>query len=295
MLSNTDFNCIFRDNMLCNYSYNSTKSHLATIKNFDEFISATDSQEAWSSQSLNNKIQFFFPVMNEKSEDTSGSSSMSNRDEINSSSNIIRNPEKEELKDLLCNEAGQAATFKGPLTYTGISLRKEKEKDRVKQDTINKVFLRMIRRFYHKLFLQDNLKMSQRRFVNIDYGKQLTAYQQLIKRYLNAENDLELSCFLIKLCNLRAKNSPEAMNEYELKGAEICKMTRSFSRTKFSELHKDKLFRQLFDFIYNGTLDNGSKKCIDVLFNQESDNISKHKRKYTKAFERMNYLCQKEL
>ncbi|CAI2373721.1 unnamed protein product [Moneuplotes crassus] len=295
MFSNTNFRSSFHDIMLPAFSQSEIENQLITIQNFDEFISAADSQEAWTTYSLNEKFQFFFPGINGKLEDTSSSSFVSSKEDMISSTNSIEFYDKEGSENSSSlEEVKDTLEFLEPLTYTGIPLNKEKEKDRVKQDTINKVFLRMIRRFYHKLFLQENLKMSRKRFVNIDYDKQLSAYQELIQKYLKADNGLELSYFLIKLCNLRAKNSPDNMNDAELNGAEIGKLTKSFSRVKFAELHKNKLFRQLFHFIYHGTIENGSKRCIDVLFDQESYNITKHNKKYTRAFARMNYLCQQQ-
>ena len=133
--------------------------------------------------------------------------------------------------------------------------------------------------------------MSRRRFINIDYNLQLDSCQTLLTKYLKIENDRDLSGYLLRVLKFRAKNKPSKMSESEKKGADFVALMKSYSRVKFSNIHKNQYFKHLFCYIYNENLPQGNKKWLDILFDQESKNISKHKEKYVKAFNKMYRLC----
>jgi len=178
-------------------------------------------------------------------------------------------------------------------TYTGIEARFETEKQRAKQDNINKVFLRMIRRFFHKIFMKENQNLSRRRFININYNQQLQGWKSMIQKYLKPEkNSDELAGYLLKLLNLKARNIPNTLNEGEKDGIELSNTLKSFSRNKFSKIHHNPFFREIFNYIYNGFLPGWNKKWIEELYKNEVKNIRKNKLKYEECFNRMHFLCQ---
>lgn len=69
-------------------------------------------------------------------------------------------------------------------TYTGLELKQETEKDRSRQDVINKTMLRMVRRYYHKIFLKNNKNITKLRYRNVEFSVILEAWTQIVDQYL---------------------------------------------------------------------------------------------------------------
>ena len=77
----------------------------------------------------------------------------------------------------------------------------------------------------------------------------------MIQKYLKPEkNSDELAGYILKLLNLKARNIPNTLNEGEKDGIELSNTLKSFSRNKFSKIHHNPFFREIFNYIYNGFL-----------------------------------------
>ena len=74
----------------------------------------------------------------------------------------LKNRPKEVEEDL---SVTSGKSMSNPLADIPLSTRqKGKDKDRSRQDVINKSLLRMVRRFYHRIFIRENKKLVRRLF-----------------------------------------------------------------------------------------------------------------------------------
>lgn len=90
-------------------------------------------------------------------------------------------------------------------TYTGFEQKLETEKDRSRQDVVNKTMLRMVRRFYHRLFIQDNKKLLKKRYRNVEFSTTLEACKEIVKTYLKIDNRPGLPLFLLLFIGIKYK------------------------------------------------------------------------------------------
>lgn len=88
-------------------------------------------------------------------------------------------------------------------TYTGLEVKLETEKDRSRQDVINKTMLRMIRRFYHRLFLKDNKHITKQRYRNVDFPIVLESCREIVTKYLRMDANEDLAIFLLHFIGIK--------------------------------------------------------------------------------------------
>jgi hypothetical protein len=90
-------------------------------------------------------------------------------------------------------------------TYTGLEVRLETEKDRSRQDVINKTMLRMMRRFYHRLFLKDNKHITKQRYRNVEFPIVIDSCREMVEKYLKIDAYEDLAIFLLHFIGIKCK------------------------------------------------------------------------------------------
>jgi len=88
-------------------------------------------------------------------------------------------------------------------TYTGLARDEEDCKTKHRQDTINKSVVRMIRKFYHKIFMKHNKRFVKERLCNVDFTDIYEACRTLITEYLTLDPEEDLVQFLYMILRVR--------------------------------------------------------------------------------------------
>ena len=116
-------------------------------------------------------------------------------------------PHKIELKNSIFLEDSQ-------IMSVDKILKRRKKKDNT-QDIVRKSSIRMVKRFFHRIFMEENKKMAKRRFVNVKFTEVLNAFKKMIRKYLRIENSERLALFLLRLLSINPKRDPNTNSEAE--------------------------------------------------------------------------------
>ncbi|CAI2385701.1 unnamed protein product [Moneuplotes crassus] len=165
-----------------------------------------------------------------------------------------------------------------------------KSKTNSEMDLSKKTFIRMLRRFYSKLFKEENTLLQRKRFKNVDFKIQLQACKDFNFKYFDDASD-NFAFYMLRLLDMKARRKPSPHLQSEFDAMTLVHTTRSFSRERFSHFHECEYFRKIFIYLYKGTLPNSEKLCMEVLKNNESKTMAKDQRSFLNLFEQMYQRC----
>jgi len=167
-----------------------------------------------------------------------------------------------------------------------------KEYVKARVDVINKSLLRMVRRFFHRIFIKENKKLVKRRFVNVRYQVIFDSAERLINNHLGIQNNDELTLFLIRMLSIRCQSNPgHDPNDDEFTLNYTITMG-SYSRHRYSKIHKCRPFRILYNYLYTQNLRDSETSCLSSLYENEKKHIEKETERYHKAFNEMGMNCR---
>lgn len=172
-----------------------------------------------------------------------------------------------------------------------ISERKEKQalqwKENGRLSVIKKSSVRMIKRFYHRLFLRDNKTLVKKRFVNSKASLILQAAIKFTKKYLKKDSE-SLAVYLLKIIGVKYTH-PDNSQEDAIKEADDYKMLLSnFSNPRFDQIQESKYFQILVEYIMKGALPDSEKSCYQHLLETEKKYIDKNSKNYSEVFQIFN-------
>jgi hypothetical protein len=159
-------------------------------------------------------------------------------------------------------------------------------------DIINKSALRMVRRFFRRIFMKDNKKLVRRSFVNIEFEEVVRDLKTMVTKYFGIEDSEPLALFFLRLLSLKPINDPNAESESELNAHNFLKALNKFSITRFDKVHKFPEFRILINYIFTCQLPDSQTSCIDAMFEQEHKIIGSNRDKYFNTFSKLFQRCQ---
>lgn len=157
-------------------------------------------------------------------------------------------------------------------------------------DLNKKTFIRMIRRFYSKLYVKENIPLQRRRFKTVDFKVQLQACKEFVLKYFEEDSD-DFALYMLRILDFKAKNKPAMKLECEIDADNFLFTARSFSRERFLRVHESKFFRKVFCHLYTGTLPGSEKLWMDLLIENEDKNMRKDSEGFLKLFEEMYHRC----
>ncbi|CAI2378903.1 unnamed protein product [Moneuplotes crassus] len=172
-----------------------------------------------------------------------------------------------------------------------ISERKEKQalqwKENGRLNVIKKSSVRMIKRFYHRLFLRDNKTLVKKRFVNSKASLILQAAMKFTKKYLKIDSE-SFAVYLLKVIGVKYTHS-DSSHEEAIKEADDYKMLLSnFSNPRFDQIQESKYFQILVEYIMKGSLPDSKKSCYQHLLETEKKYIEKNPKNYSDVFQILN-------
>lgn len=151
-------------------------------------------------------------------------------------------------------------------------------------DVINKGILRMVRRFFHRLFTESNRDVVQKGFINFEFSELLQRMEELLSQIGFGDDTKNMAIFLLKIFRIAVKNPFEG-DSGAFRDAEVVNdaMTQ-YSRTKYALVNRCKYFRMCIEFIYAGKLANSNVGCLSHLLETEAKCIKNDKEKYLETF-----------
>ncbi|CAI2371513.1 unnamed protein product [Moneuplotes crassus] len=141
---------------------------------------------------------------------------------------------------------------------------------------LNKIILRMFRRFYHKLFVKDNKILAKKRFKNCHSDKILEACRELLRKHFASDPSEDFVRFLFRILRIKTNDTLECVNDHDKDAIDISINMISFSIKRFDRSFKNEYFRNLFLYIIEGTFPDTQNQCIDLLYKQEEKMFSRN-------------------
>ena len=157
--------------------------------------------------------------------------------------------------------------------------------ERSRQDVIKKSTLRMIKRFYHRIFLKENERLSRRRFKNVQFFEIYNAAKRLVKKYFKIDEDKEdLARFIAKIIGVNSSDQPMAEGKIDKEACNFKILTSSFSNLRFSIIQDSNYFKEIVNYIAYGTLPDSEISCYDYMLEIEAGTINRDAENYTGIF-----------
>lgn len=155
----------------------------------------------------------------------------------------------------------------------------------IREDVVHKTMIRAVKRFYLKLFKQQNIKLFRKRIVNSRVQDILKALSKMCETFSGTENPDDLAEFLLKFLALKPKNYMQYSFASE-KNAELAiTCMYNYSYGKFAKLCTVKEFSLLFVNLY----ENHSEE----VFEAEKKTLKLHSEIYARAFQSLYSKCKR--
>ena len=156
----------------------------------------------------------------------------------------------------------------------------------VRNDIVSKIFLRMIRRFYYRLFKQENPKIWTRRLKQVRFLTQLRAAKKFVKKYFNEDSET-LAHYFLRILDLNGVSKRVPKFQSERSGMDFLLTTKLFAKARYRTIHQSPEFQKIFNYLYTGTLPDSERKCMDALLETEAKNFEKYPGKFQEEFDHM--------
>lgn len=162
------------------------------------------------------------------------------------------------------------------------------QKEKLRMDVINKGILRMVRRFFHRLFTERNNDVVQKRFINYEFSELIERIEQLLLDIGFSDDIHNLAIFLFKIFRISTKDIVEGSSAPYQDAEVVNAAMTNYTRAKYSRVNKWKYFRICLQYIYSGTLADKNIKCMSHLLQTEEKCIKGDREKYLETFETLN-------
>jgi hypothetical protein len=163
-------------------------------------------------------------------------------------------------------------------------------------DIVKKGIIRAMRRFFSRIFLNQNKTIREKRIKNVYYKDALRSMKQLITKLFPDYSDVqELAEFMIPFCSLKLKANNGPLTEAGRRGEEVLEVSDAFSRPKYSKIHKYPEFAFLVNFVYEGTLSLSGESCFELIQKNEEKLFRKNTPLVMGEFEKLNERCLETL
>lgn len=128
-------------------------------------------------------------------------------------------------------------------------------------DITCKIFLRMIRRFYYRLFRKENPKIWAKRLTKVTFADQLSAAESFVRKYFREENT-SLALFILRTLGLNSSDSPPIQSQPEKDGFDLFYTGKVFAKKRFDAMPHSPEFAKAFRYIYikEGMLPNSTRR-----------------------------------
>ena len=177
--------------------------------------------------------------------------------------------------------------------------------EKMRKMIVNKAVLRAIRRFYLKIFKNENKKLIKRRYTNVYFEEFVAALDKIIvykvlpeiqsdvdykkSKYSYELSELnhdpswpsDLAIFLYRFIGFKSKDERKYSKDIELKGDLMQNWLYRYSNLKLDKLLDVLEFRALFQYVYYLHFDSMLEKDATLSSNREE---------YSKAFNWINNL-----
>ena len=141
--------------------------------------------------------------------------------------------------------------------------RGEEEKfGRIPQAVINKGMLRMVRRYYKSLFMENYPQYSKKRFSNVHSKVLIKALERFTKKFLEVEDDRELATFLFRFLNLNSQDSRKFATQGEKSAQVVLELMKDYKAKKFRKMAEIREFKILLNHFLS--LDLADDKSLSV-------------------------------
>ena len=125
---------------------------------------------------------------------------------------------------------------------------------------VRKSVIRMVKRFYHRLFVKENPELIKKRFINISFLTALTEMDRFVKKYFKNGNSTQLSIFLIAALGFKPKIPSRYGSSVNSEVEDFRNLIRSYSEALFNIIHESLHFRILVNNLFTSTMPNSDKK-----------------------------------
>lgn len=116
--------------------------------------------------------------------------------------------------------------------------KRDEQKQKLRMDVINKGILRMVRRFFHRLFTERNKDVIQKRFINYESAELLERIRKLLRDIGLGDESESLAIFLFKIFRITAKDKLEG-DSTAFRDAEVVNEAMThYTRSKFANMSK---------------------------------------------------------
>ena len=207
----------------------------------------------------------------------------------------IEYPSYEMIKDisLIDNTTAKEANF----TLEDLDLDKNRllksRSEKLKEDVIKKSLLRIIKRFYHRIFIKENHRLARKRFKNVKFSEIYEAAQRLVKKHFKIEEDKEdLALFIAKIIGLNSLDKPKSVGKVDKISSSFKILVTSFSNPRFNKIQDSYYFKEILNYIVYGTLPDSGIPCYDYMLEVGGKTINKDLEKYKEIFLNIVKRCQ---
>ena len=153
-----------------------------------------------------------------------------------------------------------------------------------REDVIHKTMIRAVKRFYTKLFKQENPKLFRKRIVNVRVFEILDALEKMCETYIGSECSATMAEFLLKFLGLKPKNVMQYSFSADKRAEIAISCMYNYSYGKFVKLCKVREFWLLFEHLYENHL--------DLVFEAEKKTLKLHNDVYREAFQNLYVQCK---
>ena len=159
-----------------------------------------------------------------------------------------------------------------------------------RRDIAWKIFLRMFRRFFYRLFKEDNPKIWSMRLNKVTFDTQLAAVRQFVLKHFNEDSE-ELALYFLRMFGWNCIDNKPLQYQSEFEGKAVNYTGKVFAKSRYNAIHHSSEFRRAFLYFYAGTLPNVEDRCYDLFLDTEASNMTKHLERYTDVIEEMYSRC----
>ncbi|CAI2383777.1 unnamed protein product [Moneuplotes crassus] len=112
----------------------------------------------------------------------------------------------------------------------------KKTEGSLRPDIENRKALRIVKKFFHQLFLYHNDKLKNKRFTKVSSSEILEALEQLVSVYIPQTHSKEMAECLFHFLNFHSSDASQLESEAALAGMKLYECTHKYTRYLFNRL-----------------------------------------------------------